>query len=164
MAPPSHQSAPQQYIVRENDYMRDARKRGTGLAAAGISGALLLSACSVGGGDLLDGTGGGEDADGDGELEVRLVVEYAEGDVGPVLSFYFRGPEAGLNLRAQNLIIFTQIAEGLDDETWSYHLRRGDYSRWFREVIKDAELADEAVAHGIKSTAGVVTSAHRSVQ
>jgi hypothetical protein len=25
----------------------------------------------------------------------------------------------------------------VDDETWLYHLHRGDYSRWFREAIKD---------------------------
>ena len=39
--------------------------------------------------------------------------------------------------------MFLQVADGVDDETWLYHLRRGDYSRWFREAIKDQELADE---------------------
>jgi len=42
------------------------------------------------------------------------------------------------------LIVFLRLAEGIDDATWSYHLRRGDYARWFREVIKDPELAEEA--------------------
>lgn len=37
-----------------------------------------------------------------------------------------------------------QLAEGVDDDTWSHHLRRGDYSRWFRKEIKDEELAAEA--------------------
>jgi hypothetical protein len=37
-----------------------------------------------------------------------------------------------------------QLAEGVDDDTWSHHLRRGDYSRWFRKEIKDKELAAEA--------------------
>ncbi|MBV8887023.1 MAG: hypothetical protein JO235_23930 [Chroococcidiopsidaceae cyanobacterium CP_BM_RX_35] len=57
---------------------------------------------------------------------------------------YFRGPNGKLNLRAQNLILFTQLAQGVDDETWLYHLRQGDYSRWFRSAIKDEELANEA--------------------
>lgn len=70
--------------------------------------------------------------------------KYAEGDLGPERSFYFQGPEGKLNLRAQNLILFMQIAEGVDDETWMHHLRRRDYSRWFREVIKDEALAAEA--------------------
>ena len=40
--------------------------------------------------------------------------------------------------------MFEQLAEGVDDATWMYHLRNGDYSRWFREEIKDEELAREA--------------------
>ena len=39
-----------------------------------------------------------------------------------------------------------QIAAGVDEETWMHHLRHGDYSRWFAEIIKDDELADEARA------------------
>jgi HAD superfamily hydrolase (TIGR01484 family) len=70
--------------------------------------------------------------------------KYAEGDVGEEKSFYFRGPDGKLNLRAQNLFLFNQIAAGLDDETWLYHLRQGDYSRWFREAIKDDDLGEEA--------------------
>jgi HAD superfamily hydrolase (TIGR01484 family) len=70
--------------------------------------------------------------------------KYAEGELGPDSSFYFRGPEGTLSLRAHNLKMFVQLAEGVDDETWLYHLRRGEYSRWFREVIKDTDLAAEA--------------------
>jgi HAD superfamily hydrolase (TIGR01484 family) len=70
--------------------------------------------------------------------------KYAVGELGEDRSFYFRGPEGKLNLRAQNLNMFLQIGRGLDDETWMYHLRNGDYSRWFREKIKDEELAGEA--------------------
>lgn len=69
--------------------------------------------------------------------------KYAEGELPPELSFYFRGPEGKLNLRAQNLILFLQMADGVDDETWLHHLRQGDYSRWFREAIKDEGLAEE---------------------
>ena len=49
-----------------------------------------------------------------------------------------------MNLRAQNLNLFLQLGDSVDDATWLYHLRRGDYSRWFREVIRDEELATEA--------------------
>lgn len=76
----------------------------------------------------------------------RHVRKYAEGELGEDKSFYFRGPGNQLNLRAQNLVLFAQMADGVDDETWGYHLRRGDCSRWFRDDIKDGELADEAEA------------------
>ena len=74
----------------------------------------------------------------------RHTRKYAEGELGEDKSFYFRGPEGALNLRAQNLSVFLQMAEGVDDATWLHHLKRGDYSRWFREAIKDDDLADEA--------------------
>jgi hydroxymethylpyrimidine pyrophosphatase-like HAD family hydrolase len=70
--------------------------------------------------------------------------KYAEGTLPPDRSFYFQGPEGKLNLRAQNLMLFLQLAEGVDDATWEYHLRRHDVSRWFREGIKDDDLASEA--------------------
>ena len=73
----------------------------------------------------------------------RHLRKYAAGDLGPDKSFYFRGPEGRLNLRAQNLQTFVQMAEGVDDETWLHHLARGHYSRWMREAIKDDALADE---------------------
>ena len=36
------------------------------------------------------------------------------------------------------------MADGVDDETWMHHLRAGDYSRWFRDNIKDPDLARDA--------------------
>lgn len=36
------------------------------------------------------------------------------------------------------------MAEGVDEETWLHHLGRGEYSQWFREAIKDEQLAKEA--------------------
>lgn len=59
-------------------------------------------------------------------------------------SFYFRGPGNRHNIKAQNLAIFSQIAEGIDEETWLFHLRRGDYSKWFRDAVKDSYLAEQA--------------------
>jgi hydroxymethylpyrimidine pyrophosphatase-like HAD family hydrolase/energy-coupling factor transporter ATP-binding protein EcfA2 len=70
--------------------------------------------------------------------------KYAEGEIPEYNSFYFRGPQEKLNLRAQNLILFLQVGDGVDDATWLHHLRRGDYSRWFRDVIRDEDLAAEA--------------------
>ncbi|WP_081158252.1 HAD family hydrolase [Ensifer aridi] len=73
----------------------------------------------------------------------RHTRKYAEGQLGEEASFYFRGPKNEMNLRAHNLMIFLQIAEGIDDKTWEHHLRRGDYSKWFEERIGDEELALE---------------------
>lgn len=71
---------------------------------------------------------------------VRHHRKYAEGDVR-YKSFYFRGPTGKHNLKAQNLSVFCQIAEGIGEETWMFHLRRHDYSRWMRDVIKNQDLA-----------------------
>jgi trehalose-6-phosphatase len=74
---------------------------------------------------------------------IRHHRKYAEGDLR-WHSFYFRGPGGRHNLKAQNLTVFCQIAEGIDEETWLYHLHRGDYSNWFRHAVRDGFLADEA--------------------
>jgi len=70
--------------------------------------------------------------------------KYAEGEIPEYHSFYFQGPHATLNLRAQNLQTFLRLGDSVDDATWLYHLRRGDYSRWFHDVIRDEDLAAEA--------------------
>ncbi|HEU4695479.1 MAG TPA: hypothetical protein VFR92_00790, partial [Sphingomicrobium sp.] len=74
---------------------------------------------------------------------IRHHRKYAEGDLR-WHSFYFRGPEGRTNLKAHNLSMFCHLAQGIDDDTWLFHLRRGDYSRWFRHSIRDAELAEQA--------------------
>jgi hypothetical protein len=86
--------------------------------------------------------------------------KYAEGDLGAERSFKFRGPEGKLNLRAQNLVVFLQMAEGVDDETWLHHLRRGDYSAWFRKGIKDDALGEEVGR--IESEAGLSAADSRA--
>jgi HAD superfamily hydrolase (TIGR01484 family) len=73
---------------------------------------------------------------------IRHLRKYAEGNMH-YRSFFFRGPDNRHNLRAQNLGVFCQIAEGIDEPTWMFHLRSQDYSRWFRDAIKDDYLADE---------------------
>jgi len=72
--------------------------------------------------------------------------KYTEGNLGHERSFYFRGPQGKLKLKAQNLQLFVQLGEGVDDETWLFHLRNGEYSTWIRTQVKDGELADEVAA------------------
>ncbi len=74
----------------------------------------------------------------------RHTRKYAEGRLGEDKSFYFRGPTGALKLRAFNLATFLQLASGVDEETWLFHLKRGDYTAWFRDDIKDEALAEEA--------------------
>jgi hydroxymethylpyrimidine pyrophosphatase-like HAD family hydrolase/energy-coupling factor transporter ATP-binding protein EcfA2 len=69
--------------------------------------------------------------------------KYAEGNLGPERSFFFRGPQGKLNLKASNLHLFLQIGDGVDDETWQFHRAAGDFSNWMRTQIKDGPLADE---------------------
>jgi hypothetical protein len=76
----------------------------------------------------------------------RHLRKYAEGELPPDRSFYFRGPDGKLNLRARNLILFLELAEGVDVDTWLFHLRHGDYSQWIRKAVKDDELAQCIVA------------------
>jgi hypothetical protein len=77
------------------------------------------------------------------QSRMRHSKKYAEGTLDEASSFYFRGPDDAMKLRAQNLMIFAQIAEGIDDRTWEFHLRRGDYAKWFRHQIRDKDLAEE---------------------
>lgn len=43
--------------------------------------------------------------------------------------------------RVCSLLMFLQIADGVDDATWLHHLKAHDYWRWMEEAIKDADLA-----------------------
>lgn len=73
----------------------------------------------------------------------RQARKFLEGDLGPERSFLFAGPRRKLHLRAANLSSFLELAEGVDDETWLFHLRQGDYAAWFREVLGNEPLAAE---------------------
>lgn len=73
----------------------------------------------------------------------RHVRKYAEGQLSEDRSFYFRGPDGSLNLRARNLVAFVDLADGVDDGTWLHHLRKGEYSDWLRNAIGDDDLAGE---------------------
>jgi hypothetical protein len=86
--------------------------------------------------------------------------KYAQGDLEED-AFVFRGAEGRFELRAQNLQLFSQIAEGLDEETWAWHLERGDYERWFREAIGDDELA--ALAEEVANHDGEIAEGRRRI-
>jgi len=68
--------------------------------------------------------------------------KYAQGELEEERVFYFRGREGKLNLRVNNLNTFLQLAAGIDDDTWRYHLERGDYSNWLSSSIKDEGLSE----------------------
>jgi hydroxymethylpyrimidine pyrophosphatase-like HAD family hydrolase len=71
------------------------------------------------------------------------VRRYPENELTEDIAFYFRGPEGRLNLRVEDLNMLVQISDGVDDETWLYHLQRGEYSGWMRRAIKDDLLGAE---------------------
>jgi hypothetical protein len=48
-----------------------------------------------------------------------------------------------LKLRAHNLILFMDLADGVDDATWCHHLERGEISQWIAQHIKDPALAEQ---------------------
>ncbi len=66
--------------------------------------------------------------------------------MGEDRSFYFRGSEGKLKLRAHNLIVFTDLADGVDEDTWLYHWKRGEISEWVRTCIKDEPVAEQIAA------------------
>ncbi len=76
----------------------------------------------------------------------RHLRKYAEGSLGDDRAFWFRGPENKLKLRAQNLITFLDLADGVDEGTWLHHWQRGEISGWLRRCVKDEELADTVEA------------------
>ena len=77
------------------------------------------------------------------QLQQRHKRKYATGDMGDN-SFTFTGKARKLKLKANNLIMFVHIAEGIDDATWKFHLSNGDFINWFRNTVHDDELADIA--------------------
>lgn len=96
---------------------------------------------------------------GTGRAERRLQKrKYAEGRLPDDRIFAFRGPTGNLNLRAYNLVTFLELAGGVDDATWLHHLQRGEYSKWFREAIRDEDLARDVADAEAKYARNAVAS------
>ncbi len=95
----------------------------------------------------------------------RHVRKYATGELATEKSFFFRGPENRLNLRAANLIRFCELAAGVDAETWEYHLRQGEYAEWIRVRIGNADLAADidAIAKRVDSRELEIDESRREV-
>jgi len=74
------------------------------------------------------------------QLQQRHKKKYAQGDMS-YNSFIFTGPGNKMHLKANNLMLFAHIAEGIDADTWLFHLRRQDFSKWFRDSVHDEEMA-----------------------
>jgi hypothetical protein len=74
------------------------------------------------------------------QLLQRHKKKYATGDMS-YNSFIFTGPENRQHLVANNLMMFVHLADGIDAETWMFHLERKDFSRWFEHTVHDGELA-----------------------
>ncbi|MBA4015876.1 MAG: phosphoglycolate phosphatase [Pirellula sp.] len=85
-----------------------------------------------------------------------------EGRLPPDDTFVFRGPAGKLKLRAPNLDIFLLMAEGVDPETWQYHLQQHDISRWFAESLQDDDLA--AAVESIESSGSSPEESLQQVQ
>lgn len=85
--------------------------------------------------------------------------KYDIGDVGHGRGFSFRGPGHHELAYAPNLSRFTEAAGEVDDDVWLYHLHRGDYECWIRDVIKDEDLAMEvARLRGLLHSGSIVDS------
>ena len=75
--------------------------------------------------------------------------KYAEGDMGPERSFYFRGPDGATSLQAGSVAAFLELASSVSDESWMFHLERHDFSTWISGSIGAPDLAAEvAVVEG----------------
>ena len=69
---------------------------------------------------------------------------YLDGDMDPEHRFYFRGPKGELNLPAQNLRIFMQSAKAWTMTRGCTICNRATTPSWFRDIIKDEQLAEKA--------------------
>jgi hydroxymethylpyrimidine pyrophosphatase-like HAD family hydrolase len=71
---------------------------------------------------------------------VRHLAKYADARVGAGRRFIFRHPDGHEVASAESLTEFLRIVERVDPGVLDGHARRGDFSRWARDVFSDTEL------------------------
>ena len=59
----------------------------------------------------------------------------------PEKGFFFRLPEDGTVAAARTLEEFDHALASVPTASLQYHVTRGDFSRWARDVLGDADLA-----------------------
>lgn len=72
---------------------------------------------------------------------IRHLHKYLRAPLPIDKQFYFKGPQNGFDQKASSLFDFLMAIPSLSIETLKYHLSRGDFEAWFREVLHDEELA-----------------------
>lgn len=73
---------------------------------------------------------------------VRHWHKYARSDLPPELRFHFQWEE-GFDTAAHTIEHFHELIDRCPAAVIRYHAHRGDFSRWFRELIQDREIADD---------------------
>jgi hydroxymethylpyrimidine pyrophosphatase-like HAD family hydrolase len=72
---------------------------------------------------------------------VRHLNKYLRAPLPGQKRFFFRPLKGEVPAPAASLWDFRETLATLPTETVAYHLRRGDFERWVRDVMRDAELA-----------------------
>ncbi|MEM6926295.1 MAG: HAD hydrolase family protein, partial [Myxococcota bacterium] len=72
----------------------------------------------------------------------RHLGKYLHGTCPRALGFWFRTREGNTGALARNLRDFGVEVGRAPDASLRHHLARGDFSRWVRDVFRDADLAD----------------------
>jgi uncharacterized protein YndB with AHSA1/START domain len=73
-------------------------------------------------------------------VHVRHLAKYADARVGAARRFVFRHPDGHEVAYAESLAEFLRVVERVDPSVLDWHARRGDFSRWARDVFSDEEL------------------------
>ena len=71
---------------------------------------------------------------------IRHLHKHISADLPHGCWCYFRGPHEGRAATAANLTEFVRELPKLDERVLSYHLNRGDFSRWVSGALQDATL------------------------